>query len=98
MKSFTMRKTLLFGEVDRLGSALTSAGFFDQALQKTIDANKDGNRFILNMYCTESARSDPEFIDLVRVLREDVQSFFPSNPIVIDLIIDTPDNRIARIE
>lgn len=91
-------KNITVGEIDRLGSALTSAGFFDQALQKTIDATKDGDRIILNMYCAETARSDPEFIDLVTVLREDVQHFFPSNPIVIDLIIDTPDNRIARIE
>lgn len=91
-------KSITVGEIDRLGSALTSAGFFDQELQKSIEVNRDGDRFILNLYCTESARGDAEFTDLVRVLRNDVQQFFPNNPIVIDMVIDTPDNRINRIE
>lgn len=90
-------KNITPGEVDRIGAALTGAGFFDQEMQKTADAAKDGNRLILNIYCNETAR-DPEFIDLVRALREDVQRSLPNNPVVIDLVIGTPDNRIARIE
>ena len=84
-------------EVDRIGSALTRAGFFDQAVKKTADATKDGDSLILNMYCLKSSRNS-EFIELVRTLREDVQQSFPRNPIIIDLVIETPDNRIARIE
>jgi hypothetical protein len=77
--------------------ALVGAGFFDHEKQKTVDAIKEGDRYILNMYCNETAR-DPEFIELVKGLREEVQGSFPNNPIVIDLVIGTSDNRIARIE
>lgn len=90
-------KNVTPGEVDEIGAALTGAGFFDQELPKTVDVAKDGDRLILNMYCSETAR-DPEFIQLVRGLREDVQRSFPTNPIVIDLVIGTPENRIARVE
>jgi hypothetical protein len=84
-------------EVDRLGSALTSSGFFDQEQQKTVDASKDGDRYILNIYCNESVR-EPEAMEYMRGFRRELQESFPSNPIVLDLVIGTPDNRIARIE
>ena len=85
------------GEVDRLASALTSAGFFDDAQQKTTDAAKSGNSIIITIYCTESAR-EPEAMAIFRALQQDVQRQFPSNPIIVDMVIDTPDNRIARLE
>lgn len=84
-------------EVRRLGAALTTAGFFDEEEQKSVGAAKSGERFIITMYCNESAR-ETDFIELCKTLRSDVQKSFPSNPIVIDLVIDTPDNRIARLE
>lgn len=85
-------------ESDRIAAALTSAGFFDDEMQKSVDAAKLNERFVITMYCTEGARSDGEFMNLVRTLRSDVQKSFPTNPIVIDLVIDRPDNRIARLE
>jgi len=84
-------------EVGRIASALTSAGFFDEEMQKTVDAEKSNDRFIITMYCNETAR-DPEFIELSKTLRSDVQKLFPANPIVIDLVIGTPENRITRLE
>jgi hypothetical protein len=86
-------------EVGQLAAALTSAGFFDEAQKKTVDAEKkpDG-RFIITMYCSETARDNAEFLELCKKLRSDVQKSFPMNPIVIDLVVDTPQNRIARLE
>lgn len=84
-------------EVNRIAAALTSSGFFDEEAQKTVDVAKSGDRFIITIYCNESAR-DPEFIKISRDLRSDVQKSFPTNPIVIDLVVDTPKNRIARLE
>lgn len=91
------KESISADEVDQMGTALTKAGFFDDAQRKTVDLAKDSNRYILNIYCEESAR-DPEFIELVKGLRQDVQFLFPGNPIIIDLVIGTPSNRIARIE
>lgn len=90
-------KSISADEVDQMGTALTKAGFFDDAQRKTVDLAKDSNRYVVNIYCEESAR-DPEFMELVKGLRQDVQFLFPGNPIIIDLVIGTPSNRIARIE
>ena len=84
-------------EIDSIAKALTKAGFFDTEQQKTVDAAKDGDRYVLNLYCNESAR-DPEFISIAKGLRDEVQRAFPNNHIVIDLVIGTPDTRIARLE
>ncbi len=84
-------------EVDQIGYALNSAGFFDDVQTKSVDAEKTDERFIITIYSNESAR-DTEFLELCKTLRSDVQKSFPTNPIVIDVVIDTPQNRIARLE
>jgi hypothetical protein len=91
------QKNITTGEVDALGNSLQSAGYFDNELQKTIDAAKEGNSYVLTLYCNDGAR-DPAFADLVRELRSAVQKSFATNPVIIDLVIGTPDNRIARIQ
>jgi hypothetical protein len=84
-------------EVDYIASALTSTGFFDDEIHTTVDASKEGNRYIITIYCSEGCRKadvQQQFKDL----RTGVQSFFPTNPVVFDLVIGTPENRITRIE
>lgn len=84
-------------EVERVASALTSTGFFDDEVQKTVDVEKSDRRFIITVYCNEGART-PEWIDFYKEFRSDLQKSFPANPIVIDMVVGTPDNRIARLE
>jgi hypothetical protein len=84
-------------EIDRLAIALETAGFFDYELQKTVDAAEVRGRYILTLYVTEDA-AEAEFLELVKELRSDVQRSFPGKRIVIDLVVGTPDKRIARIE
>lgn len=84
-------------EVERIASALTSSGFFDEEVQKTVDAAKSDNRFIITVYCTEEARV-PEAIEFHKGWRSDLQRYFQSNPIVIDMVVGTPADRIARLE
>jgi len=84
-------------DIGRLASALTTTGFFDDEVQKTIDAARSDNRFVITVYCNESAR-DPEAIAFYKEFRSELQKLFPSDPIVIDMVIGTPDNRIARLE
>jgi hypothetical protein len=84
-------------ELDRIATALISTGFFDKEVQKTVDAERSDNRFIITAYCSEEARA-PEAIEVFRNLRSDLQKSFPGNPIVIDMVVETPDNKIARLE
>jgi hypothetical protein len=84
-------------EVDRIAKALMSIGFFDEEVQKTVDAAKSDGHILITVYCTEEARS-PEVIEMYRMLRADVQKSFPTDRIVLDMVVGTPDNRIARLE
>lgn len=84
-------------EVGRIAAALTSTGYFDEEKQKTVDAAKSGNRFIITVYCNNDARA-PETIELYKMWRSELQESFPSNPIVIDMVVGTTDDRIARLE
>lgn len=84
-------------EVGRIASALTSTGFFDEEVQKTVDIAKSGDRFIITIYCTEDARA-PEAVEFHKMWRLELQKSFPANQIVIDMVVGTPDDRIARLE
>jgi len=85
-------------EIDRLAGSLTQAGYFDEVQPKTIDASKSGERYVLNLYCNETIRTDPQAKTPFEELRSDVQRSFPHNPIVFDLVIGTPENRVTRLE
>lgn len=85
-------------EVNRIAGALSSAGFFDDELQKTVDAAKTGNRYVITTYCNETIRTDPEAMQPFTQLRNDVQKSFPNNAVVFDLVIGTPDNLVKRLE
>jgi hypothetical protein len=84
-------------EAGRIAAALTSVGFFDQEAKKTVDLAKSGDRFIITVYCNDEART-PEIIEQFKELRSELQRSFPANPIVIDMVVGTPDDRIARLE
>ena len=84
-------------DVERIAAGLTSVGFFDEEVPKTVDAAASGDRFIITIYCNDEAR-DSEAIEAMRMLRTDLQACFPTNPVVIDMVVGTPDNRIARLE
>jgi hypothetical protein len=85
-------------EVDRLANALTMSGFFDDVQQKTIDASRSGERYVLTFYCNETIRTDPEAIAPFAGLRNDMQQSFPDDPLIFDLVIGTPENLVKRLE
>ncbi|MFN0278169.1 MAG: hypothetical protein ACKVRN_06145 [Pyrinomonadaceae bacterium] len=85
-------------EIDKIANALTSVGFFDETAAKAVYADKSGQRYTIVIACTEEVRDNPEIIEAHRELRDLVQEYFPTNPIVIELAFDTSDNVFARLE
>jgi hypothetical protein len=84
-------------EVDQIADALTTTGFFDNELQKVVDISKQGNRYVVSIYCNDSIR-DPRATAPFMELHKNVQALFPSNPITFDLVVGTPENIAQRIE
>lgn len=85
-------------EVDQIANALSSAGFFDDELMKSVDVAKAGDRYIITVYCNDAIRTDPAALEPFIQLLKDVQKSFPSNSIAIDLVIGTADNLFKRLE
>lgn len=85
-------------EVDRIAAALTSAAYFDSEAKTTVDVTKEDGRYELFLYCTDSVRNNREAFEAYADLRNDVQKSFPDNKIVVNLVINTQDNVIKRLE
>ena len=85
-------------EVDRIAGALTSATYFDSEAKKAVDVTKIGGRYELFLYCTDSVRNNNEAFELYGQLREKVQRSFPGKKIVINLVVDSQDNVVKRLE
>jgi len=79
-------------EVDSIAAALRQWMYFDDEVKKSVDVRKDGDTYLLSLYCNESIRTDPMATKPFKELRHAMQTNFPSNPIVLDLVIGTPDN------
>jgi hypothetical protein len=85
-------------EVDRIGKALTDAGYFDSEQQKFVDIKKDNEKYEFFLYCNESIKNDPGVYGPYTGLRYDIQKQFPANKIIFNLVIGTPDNVVKRFE
>jgi len=85
-------------EVDKLGEFFIGRNFFDNEKQKFTDAKKIGNNYEIVIYCNNSIKSDAEAVGYFIDLRNDMQNMFPGNKISFNLVIDTPDNVVKRLE
>jgi hypothetical protein len=84
-------------EVDRVADALTATTFFDEQQRKFVDLSQSGRTLTITISCSEEARSQ-EAIDVFRQLRHDLQQKFSDKQIVIDMVVATTGDRIARLE
>jgi len=84
-------------EVDSIATALTKWTYFDDAVKKSVDVRKSGDRYVLSLYCNDSIRTDPEAVKPFEELLRGMQISFPNNPITFELVVGTPDNVVRRI-
>lgn len=85
-------------EVDKIAEGFTKTNFFDKEQQKFVDAKKIGNDYEIAIYCNNSIKTDPEAVEWFVELRNDMQKLFPGNKIIFNLVVNTPDNIVRRLE
>lgn len=85
-------------EVDRIAGALTTATYFDSEAKKVVDVTKEDGKYELFLYCADSVRNNSEAFAVAADLRNDVQKSFPDKKIVINLVINTRENVVKRLE
>jgi hypothetical protein len=85
-------------EVNKIASAFTSAGFFDNTVTKYVYLDKADNRYELFISCHSSICDSEEDIAAYTQLRSDLQALIPENKIILFLVVDSIDNVVKRIE
>ena len=85
-------------EVDKLADGLTETTFFDQTVTKYVFAKKVGNNYEIYISCDNSVTSSSESLAPFVQLRDDMQTLFPNNKIIFNLVVDDLDNVVKRLE
>jgi len=85
-------------EVDTLALAFTVTGFFSMNKTKYVFVEKVDNNYEISISCQQSITNDTLSLEQFTQLRESVQSYYPKNKIIFNLIFDTWDNVLKRLE
>ena len=85
-------------EVDTLALAFTVTGFFSMNETKYVFVEKIDNNYEISISCLQSIAHDTDSLEGFIRLRDSVQSFYPNNKIIFNLIFDSWDNVLKRLE
>lgn len=85
-------------EVDKLADGLTQMIFFEEGITKYVYVKKVGSDYELSISCNKSVTSNQEIVEGFTYLRQDLQILFPNNKIVFNLVVDSLDNIVKRLE
>lgn len=85
-------------EVNKIADGLTQTTFFDDAVTKYVYVKKVNSDFEISISCDKSVTSSAEALQPFVELRAELQTLFPGNKIVFNLIVDNLDNIVKRLE
>lgn len=85
-------------EIDKIADGFHKTTFFDQSVTKYIFVKKIGKTYEISISSNKSVIGNSEVNDFFYQLRKDMQTLFPNNKIVFNLIVDNLDNIVKRIE
>lgn len=85
-------------EIDAVGNAMIKTGFFDDGNPWEIYVKKVGNNYEITAGVERSILYKPQELEFFNKQKQEIQKLFPNNKIVINLVADSFDNVIKRIE
>ena len=85
-------------EIDKIADGFVKTTFFDQSVTKYIFVKKIGKTYEISISSNKSVIGNSDANDFFYQLRKDMQTLFPNNKIVFNLIVDNLDNVVKRIE
>lgn len=92
------KKGLTEKELDFIASNLQSVSFFDNENQRYVYVKKIGNNYELTVSVQKGTEKNPDIIEPFKQLRNNIQSLFPKNKIVLNLVVESIDNVVKRFE
>lgn len=85
-------------DVDSFGNMLSEVGFFDNFYQKTVFIHKKGITYELSIPVAEEYVANKDTEIELRFLKVDLQGLLPENKIVINVVVDSFDDVVKRLE
>ena len=92
------KENITEAEIDKIANGLTQTVFFDDALKKSVYVKKEKGMYQIAIPCDISVENSKEAISIFTKLQKDMQALFPNNKIVLNLVVDSVDNVVKRIE
>jgi len=92
------KKNVSEREVDGIADGLTKCTFFDIAVKKEIYVKKVGTSYEISIPCTKDVTVSPDNLTAFVQLRNGMQKLYPQNKIIINLVVDSLDNVVKRLE
>ena len=85
-------------EIDNIAESFVKTTFFDQLVTKYIFVKKIGKTYEISISSNKSVVGNSEAYDFFYQLQKEMQTLLPNNRIVFNLIVDSLDNVVKRIE
>jgi len=85
-------------EINKIADGLIKTSFFDDAVTKYVYVKNVNNNFELFISCDKSVTSSKESLEPFLQLRKELQTLFPENKIIFNLVVDNLDNIVKRLE
>jgi hypothetical protein len=85
-------------EIDKLADGFITTTFFDKSVSKYIFVKKVGNSYEISISCVKSVKSNSNALAPFVQLKNDMQTLFPDNKIIFNLVVDKLDNVVKRLE
>ena len=85
-------------EINKIADGLTKTTFYDEAVKKYVYVKKVNMSFELSISCDKSVTNSTEALYPFVQLRKELQTLFPDNKIVFNLVVDNLDNIVKRLE
>lgn len=97
-KIYFLRSNISVEEIDKLAAGLTKMRFFDDVSRKEVYVRKVNDTYEVSIPCTSVIKTDPEAYKEFIPLRNGLQELFPGNKIILNLVVESLDNVVKRIE
>jgi len=85
-------------EVDKIGQGFIDNGLFGSSNKVAVYVKKKGSSYEISIPCNDKVKTNPQVAQEFALLRAGMQSKFPQNKIIFNLVVDDVDNVVKRIE
>jgi hypothetical protein len=95
---YFLQSNISVEEIDKVADGLTKMGFFNQVSRKQVYVRKVNDAYEVSIPCTSEITTNPDAYKELIPFRNDMQQLFPGNKIILNLVVESWDNVVKRIE